>query len=75
MSGEQVLAETAPEKVFLRLTAVACLAVSCVLLVGEFWSGSLGLRPGALLAGGLGLCLLANLLSLVLLILRRRRAQ
>jgi hypothetical protein len=72
MGDETSLAETAPEKVFLRLTAIACLVVAAVLLVGEFWSVDLGIVPGTLMLAGLGLCLLANLIAGVLMVLRRR---
>jgi len=72
MSDQPRLAETAPEKVFLRLTAIACLMIACVLLLAEFWSGDLGIPPGRLMIGGAALCLLANLISGVLMLMRRR---
>jgi len=72
MADRSSLAQTAPEKVFLRLTAIACLLIAAVLLVGEFWSARFGIAPGTLMVSGLALCLLANAISFVLMVLRRR---
>jgi hypothetical protein len=72
MAREPGLAETAPERFFIRLTAVACIAIACVLLVGEWFASGIGLAPGSLMMAGLVMCLLANILSIVLLVGRKR---
>lgn len=74
MADRTSLAETAPERVFLRLTAIACLLIAAVLMVGAFWSARIGIGPGALMVAGFALVLLANVISLVLMWLRRRGA-
>jgi len=71
MTHRSGLAETVPERVFLRLVAVLCIVIACVLLLAGVWADPAAIAPGGLMLGGFALAASACLISLVLNLIRR----
>jgi len=61
-----------PKRVVMRITALCCIGLAAILLIAEWFAGTLGLAPGALGGAGLVLCIAGNLVTALLVAARRR---
>ncbi|MGF1446546.1 MAG: hypothetical protein ACFBRM_10145 [Pikeienuella sp.] len=65
-------ATTSAKRGVMRVATLGCLGLASLFIAVE-WAGlDLGLQEGALTSAGLVLCLSANMMSVLLLIARRR---
>ncbi len=72
MSRSAAVGPASAKRRVVRIVAVLFLIVSWGLIAAEWMSPSFGIAPGELISAGLVLCVSANLLSMLLLLGRRR---